>query len=230
MMVKTYGSFGELSYNETEGRDYTIRTCQRNDPVLVMAPHGGKIEPGTTEVAEAIAGNDHSFYSFQGIKVDANGVLHVQSHLFDEPRATEVLKGAEIVVTVHGHADREDGFVMIGGLNTCLKSEIEGELGRAGFPTRKATQGLKAIDPANICNRGRSGMGVQLEISRQLRDSFRADRRRLREFADAIRRGIQFYISKVGLSTPRTGESDKQSNSLSSPVPDRETHPRLQNE
>jgi phage replication-related protein YjqB (UPF0714/DUF867 family) len=191
MMVKTYGSFGELSDNETEGRDYTIRICQRNDPVVVMAPHGGKIEPETTEVAEAIAGKDHSFYGFQGIKPDGNSVLHVPSHLFDEPRATEALKSAEIVVTVHGHADRETGFIMVGGLHTCLKSEIEGELGRAGFQTREATQGLKAIDPANICNRGRSGMGVQLEISRQLRDSFRADGGRLREFADAIRRGIQ---------------------------------------
>lgn len=193
-MVKTYGSFGELSYYETEGRDYTIRTCQRNDAVLVMAPHGGNIEPGTTEVAEAIAGDDHSFYSFEGIKADGNGALHVQSHLFDEPWATEVLKGADIVVTVHGHADRKDGFVMVGGLNTRLKSEIEGELGRAGFQTREATQGLKAIDPANICNRGRSRMGVQLEISRPLRDSLRADGGRLREFADAIRRGIQCYI------------------------------------
>ena len=37
-------------------------------------------------------------------------------------------------------------------------------------------------------------------------------------------------IIKVALLTTRTGESDKQSNSLSSPVPDRETHPTLQNE
>jgi phage replication-related protein YjqB (UPF0714/DUF867 family) len=60
-MVKAYKSFGELSYNESEGQDYVIRTCLRNSPVLVMAPHGGKIEPGTAEIAEAIAGNDHSF-------------------------------------------------------------------------------------------------------------------------------------------------------------------------
>jgi len=190
-------SFGELSYNETEGQDYAIRTCLRNSPVLVMAPHSGKIEPGTAEIAEAIAGDDHSFYSFQGMKTGGNGVLHIQSHLFDEPRAVEAVKGAKIVVTVHGHADREDGFVMLGGLNTCLKSEIERELGRAGFQIREATEGLKAIDPGNICNRGRTGKGVQLEISRKLRDSFRADKDRLREFADTIRRGIQLHISAL---------------------------------
>jgi phage replication-related protein YjqB (UPF0714/DUF867 family) len=86
---------------------------------------------------------------------------------------------------------------MVGGLNPGLKSEIERELGRSGFQTREATEGLKAIDPANICNRGRPGMGAQLEVSRKLRDSFRADGGRLQEFADAIRRGIQFYINSL---------------------------------
>ncbi|MFB3886841.1 MAG: poly-gamma-glutamate hydrolase family protein [Thermodesulfobacteriota bacterium] len=203
MMVKAYRSFGELTSKETEGRDYTIEMSQRNGPVLVMAPHGGKIEPGTTEAAEAIAGDDHSFYSFQGIKSDGNGVLHLQSHLFDEPRAIEILKGAEIVVTVHGHADREDGFVMVGGLNPVLKSEIERELGKAGFQTREATERLKAIDPRNICNRGHRRMGVQLEISRKLRDSFRADGGCLQKFADAIRRGIGIYIGSQDVKAPR---------------------------
>lgn len=159
-----------------------------------MAPHGGKIEPGTTEIAETIAGDDHSFYTLEGIKADGNGKLHIPSHLFNEPRAIEVLKKANVVLTVHGHADWEDGFVMVGGLNFRLKSEIECELTRRGFQIREATQGLKAIDPANICNRGRSGKGVQLEISRKLRDLFRIDKDKLRGFADTIRRGIQLYI------------------------------------
>jgi phage replication-related protein YjqB (UPF0714/DUF867 family) len=190
-MIKAYGSFGELSVHETEGQDYVIRICLRNSPFLVMAPHGGKIEPGTAKIVEAIAGDDHSFYSFEGIKADGNNVLHVQSHLYDEPWAIEAVKRVEIVVTVHGHADREDPFVMMGGLDTLLKSEIEHELRKAGYPIREATQGLKAIDPINICNRGRSGKGVQLEVSRKLRDSFRSDEGCLREFADVVRQGIQ---------------------------------------
>jgi len=115
-MTNSYERFGDLSAREIEGQDYAIRICLRNGPILVMAPHGGKIEPGTAEIAETIAGNDHSFYTFEGIKADGNGVLHIQSHLFDEPRAIEAVKGAEIVISVHGHADREDGFVMIGVL------------------------------------------------------------------------------------------------------------------
>jgi phage replication-related protein YjqB (UPF0714/DUF867 family) len=73
-----------------------------------MAPHGGKIEPGTAEIAEAVAGDDYSFYCFEGIKADGNGVLHIRSHLFAEPRAMEAVESAEIVVTVHGHAGRKD--------------------------------------------------------------------------------------------------------------------------
>ena len=98
------------------------------------------------------------------------------------------------MVTVHGHADREDGFVMVGGLNTCLKSEIERELGRSGFRTLEPSGGLMANDPRNICNRGRSGKGVQLETSRRLRDLLQVDNDLLRKFADAVRRGVRLYL------------------------------------
>ena len=50
-MEEAYKSFGELSGYETEGQDYAVRICLRNGRVLVMAPHGGKIEPGTAEIA-----------------------------------------------------------------------------------------------------------------------------------------------------------------------------------
>ncbi len=197
-MVKAYRSFGELSERQREGQDYRIETCLTGHRVLVMAPHGGQIEPGTTEIAEEIARDDFSFYSFEGIKPDGNGVLHIESHLFDEPRALEAVRRAEIVLTVHGQAGNVDEFVMLGGLNPGLKSEIERELNRSGFGTLKPTEGLRAMNGRNICNRGRSGMGAQLEVSRGLRDLLRADKDRLRKFADAVRRGIQLHLEQVG--------------------------------
>jgi len=33
-----------------------------------MAPHGGGIEPGTIDIADAIARSEYTFYAFQGIK------------------------------------------------------------------------------------------------------------------------------------------------------------------
>jgi phage replication-related protein YjqB (UPF0714/DUF867 family) len=195
VMNHSYQSFKELAEGEVEGQDYRIRVSLRHSPVLVMAPHGGKIEPGTSEVAEAISGADYSFYSFEGLKPDGNHMLHIESHLFDEPHALKVAGEADVVITVHGQLDQRDEFVMVGGLHASLCSEIRRQLEAFGFKTRPPTEGLSGIDPMNICNRGRSKYGVQLEISRKVRDSLRTDRDRLRGFAEAVRKGIQLHLA-----------------------------------
>lgn len=187
----SYTSFKELAIHEKEGQDYRIRIQLRDPRVLIMAPHGGKIEPTTAEIAEAIAGMDYSFYSFEGLKVDGNSVLHIESHLFDEPRALQVVQKAEVVITVHGQIDQKEEFVMIGGLNEILRSEIIQQLEEMGFQTRPPTEGLAGTDSQNICNRGKLRRGVQLEISRKVRDLLKNDRNRLRIFAEAVMRAIQ---------------------------------------
>jgi phage replication-related protein YjqB (UPF0714/DUF867 family) len=189
--MTSYTSFKELADHEVEGRDYRIKIEIRDTAVLIMAPHGGKIEPATAEIAEAIAGMDYSFYSFEGLKADGNSVLHIESHLFDEPRALEAVRKAEVVITVHGQLNQKDAFVMVGGLHDRLQSRIKQQIEASGFQTRPPTEGLMGTDPMNICNRGRAKQGVQLEVSRKVRDLLRNDRDRLRLFADAVRRAIQ---------------------------------------
>jgi phage replication-related protein YjqB (UPF0714/DUF867 family) len=193
-MAFSYRNYKELARREVEDKDYQIRMNLKDEHILVMAPHGGKIEPGTTEIAEAIAGMDYSFYSFEGLKADGNSALHIESHLFDEPRALKLVDKAEIVLTVHGQVDRKDEFVMVGGFNTNLCSVIKRELEAAGFEIRPPTRRLSGIDPMNICNRGKLKSGVQLEMSRKVRDSLRTDKNQLQIFADAIRRAIQIYL------------------------------------
>jgi len=188
--MTSYRSFRELSQHEREGEDYRIRIELRDSGVLIMAPHGGRIEPMTGEIAETIAGTDYSFYSFEGLKVEGNGVLHIESHLFDEPRALKAVEKTDAVITVHGQINQKDEFVMMGGLHTPLRSEIERRLEAAGFQTRLPTEGLMGTDPLNICNRGKLRQGVQLEISRKVRDLLRDDRGRLVAFAEAVRRAI----------------------------------------
>ena len=189
--MTSYQSFKELAQHEKEGQDYRIRIELRDPRVLIMAPHGGKIEPTTGEIAEAIAGTAYSSYVFEGMKKDGNGVLHIESHLFDEPRALEAVQKAEVVITVHGQIDQKEGFVMVGGLNESLRSKVKEQLGAASFETRAPTEGLMGTDPMNICNRGKSKRGVQLEVSRKARDLLRSDGDRLRLFAEAMRRAIQ---------------------------------------
>ena len=193
-MTSPYNNFEELTQQEIEGKDYQIRVRLRDERVLVMAPHGGKIEPTTSMIAEAIAGENYSYYSFDGLKSEGNSVLHVESHLFDEPRALQAVKKADVVITVHGQLNHQEGFIMVGGLHVDLRSEIRRRLEASGFQTRTPPEGLQGIDPENICNRGRLKGGIQLEVSRKERDLLRTNQERLMRFAAAIREAIQGYI------------------------------------
>ncbi len=192
--MTSYLSFRELADREVEGQGYRIRIELRDPRILIMAPHGGKIEPMTAEVAEAIAGRDYSLYRFEGLKAGSS-VLHIESHLFDEPRALQAIEKADIVVTVHGQINQKDEFVMIGGLNAHLCSEIKHQLEVSGFQSRPPTEGLMGTDPMNICNRGKLKQGVQLEISRKVRDLLRTNKDRLQTFANAVQKGIQIYLN-----------------------------------
>jgi len=195
-MTSPYKNFKELAQQEVEGKDYQVKFRLRDERVLIMAPHGGKIEPTTTMIAEAIAGENYSCYSFEGLKEEGNGVLHIESHLFDEPQVLQAVKKADVVITVHGQLNHQEGFIMVGGLHVDLRSEIRRRLEAAGFQTRTPPEGLQGIDPENICNRGRLKGGIQLEISRKERDLLKTDKERLERFASAVREAIQRFLRK----------------------------------
>jgi len=162
-----YASYRELCETEQEGRDYRIRSWPGHSGIAVMVPHGGEIEPGTTEIAEAVAGNGHAFYSFEGIKPDRNQDLHVPSTRFDEPVAEEIAATATRVITIHGCREREEA-VVVGGLDAELRESIKGRLEEAGFSVREDPR-LPGRSRMNICNRCQGGRGVQLEVTRGLR-------------------------------------------------------------
>lgn len=162
-----YRTFAELSRREAEGRDYRIRFREGRSGLLVMAPHGGTIEPGTGAIAEAIAGKEHALYVFEGIKKTGNADLHITSRLFDEPVACRLASRADVVLTIHGCRDG-DGVVFLGGRDHALRKRIREALVSANFAIHENSR-IPGINPDNICNRGRSGKGVQLEISATLR-------------------------------------------------------------
>ena len=101
-MPDRYRDFGELALQEEEGEDWTLEYMDRGSRILVMAPHGGWIEPFTTELARAMAGEDLSFYTFRGIKPEENHTLHLTSHRFDVPVALKAAGRSEAVLAVHG--------------------------------------------------------------------------------------------------------------------------------
>lgn len=169
-MMDRYSNFAELSRHEQDGLDFTILFRHRDSRFAIIAPHGGGVEPGTMDIADALAGSDFSFYAFKGNKKTGNKVLHLTSNRFDEPVGLSIAGNAAIVVSVHGTRDQND-TILIGGRNDELKQRMLEALRAAGFTAEiSETTGLRGQDPANVCNRCTSGAGVQLEIARGLRE------------------------------------------------------------
>jgi phage replication-related protein YjqB (UPF0714/DUF867 family) len=165
-----YRNYEDLKKNEVLGADFEIRVRKGPSTIAFMAPHGGGIEPGTAEIADRAAGNEHTFYAFIGLKKRDNHLLHIGSRHFDEPIALKTAREADTVVAVHGCRGPED-TVYVGGLNTDLMTEIKNKLIEAGFSTEYIKEpSLRGRHPKNICNQCRSGQGIQLELPRGLRE------------------------------------------------------------
>jgi phage replication-related protein YjqB (UPF0714/DUF867 family) len=167
-MADKYADFRQLQAVEEE-RSFSIFARETHAICAVMAPHGGRIEPGTSEVARTIAGDDLSLYLFEGLKAKGNRDLHITSSRFDEPKCMHMLDTVRTVVTIHGErSDRETVFV--GGLDQDFPRILRAELRPVGFNVEEhQSVQLQGKDAMNICNRGSSGHGIQLELSRGLR-------------------------------------------------------------
>jgi phage replication-related protein YjqB (UPF0714/DUF867 family) len=167
--LSKYGCFAELAAAERPGRDYRVRIGgPPGSDALIIAPHGGLIEAGTSELAELIAGEDHCLFCFEGLKPrDSNRDLHITSHRFDHPECLALASRANIVLSVHGCLGATR--IHIGGLDTRLADELAGSLHTAGFPIEPASERYPGRHPLNICNRGLRGKGAQLEITYDLR-------------------------------------------------------------
>lgn len=167
-----YEDYRDLARHESLGSDFWPERRRRDSRVLVLAPHGGRIERGTAEIARAIAGREFSYYAFLGISPSHNQRLHLTSHHFDEPRALRLAAAHEILLAIHGCAGRGE-CAYLGGLDLELRDRLALALGEAGFEFQRDGHPWPGEDPANICNRGARGRGVQLELSQDLRDSER---------------------------------------------------------
>ena len=188
-MSDAYSCFEELAKHHPEDIDFRICVTDRSSPVSILAPHGGKIEPGTSEIATAIAGDNYSLYVFEGLMSANNSVLHITSEKFDEPRARSLVEKSDIAIAVHGRRDDGGGATWLGGRDTRLRDAIGASLKQATFDVA-LHHNLPGIKPDNICNRGRTGAGVQLELPKSLRKELLQNPSRLQTFAVAVQSGI----------------------------------------
>jgi phage replication-related protein YjqB (UPF0714/DUF867 family) len=194
-----------------EGVDYARRhrrherfddTLARTDDVpktTILAPHGGGIEPGTSELCLAVAGYHpaslsqippagvtYDYWMFEGLRDRDRGNprLHVTSTGCDDGVAVSLCAGSLNALALHGFLPRppmseDDQVVLVGGGNPDLRCHLLEGLCAAGFDARDARphgelNGHGELDgnaPCNIVNRTLLGMGAQLELSKPLRDA-----------------------------------------------------------
>jgi phage replication-related protein YjqB (UPF0714/DUF867 family) len=170
--MTSYQCFAELSAHRVRGRDFEIKVVRRpQSGIAVIAPHGGGIEHGTSELARAIAADQFNLYLFEGLRPSGNfAALHLTSHLFDEPECLALIARCPVVVAIHGCKGVEHE-VLLGGRHRRLTDQLSEALRVVNIANRTHGHPFPGAEPRNICNRGVTRRGVQLEITTALRAS-----------------------------------------------------------
>ena len=170
-MDKYYKSYQELKKYNIYGVDYRIETkIKFPSNLLVVAPHGGTIEPGTSEIAKKIAFEKFNYYSFESLRdYGAHYIsLHITSHLFDEPECLKWSRQHKWVATIHG-CNVESKKIYLGGRNRELVAYVKESLKRSYFTVEDSGHKYRGVHPSNICNIGKKKSGLQIELSIPLR-------------------------------------------------------------
>jgi phage replication-related protein YjqB (UPF0714/DUF867 family) len=165
------------------GRDFRIAFGDSKiDLCLLAAPHGGGIEPGSSEIMRAVADSGGwAWYEFAGFLRQGNKqALHLASMDFDEPTLQRMLPQAEFVVAFHGASESGgEPLVYVGGKwklgRQTFVEAINAAFGEHGIRAADATETdaaahLQGLADSSITNRGKRMEGVQLEFSRAARD------------------------------------------------------------
>jgi len=168
-----YTCYNELRKNQREGTEYVISQTEVLSKICIFSPHGGGIEPGTSELVRAAGLQDFSWYLFEGIQTSDNWRLHITSHLFDEPRALAFIRRHRVAVAIHGESADNIEATYLGGRNSLAERLVRESLHATGFNVpHKTPRHLLGQEPNNICNRCATGEGIQLEITSKQRQQF----------------------------------------------------------
>lgn len=192
-MKDKYINYAALKTAKQEGRDYQIvvRTVTPSINAVVIGPHAGRIEEHISTIATAVVGDDIDLYLFEGLMPSENKDLHITSENFDEPKALKLLATKSLVIAIHGREDKDDlDRIYLGGRDNELTGEIARQLEQVGFVTLADGHQFPGEKATNICNRGATNQGSQLEIPKSIRKRLARDSELLGRFRDALRAAI----------------------------------------
>lgn len=195
-MGDVYPDYESLAAAEIYGQSYDIRTATGSGRPLdwaSIAIHGGGIEGGSGEVSRSVADNLMAWYEFRGLLNTGNARLHITSTNFDEPIAQGIVAASGRTLSFHGYTGDGTPVTAIGGLDQMLKAAITARLQGAGFTVITAPQEISGNSPDNIVNENRISAGVQIEMSRALRESFFPGNTTARAVRDSGKRTPQFW-------------------------------------
>jgi phage replication-related protein YjqB (UPF0714/DUF867 family) len=166
---------------------------------VILAPHGGGIEPGTSELCLAVAGHHptnlpitppagvtHDYWMFEGVREAGNAALHVKSTGCDDVVAVSLCAGALSALSLHGfdpaksQLPPDKQLVLVGGGDELLRGLLLQALDNVDLPVEDAGGHgeLDGNNRCNIVNRTLRGKGAQLEISEPLRETMFGDNSR----------------------------------------------------
>ncbi|WP_226859633.1 poly-gamma-glutamate hydrolase family protein [Staphylococcus capitis] len=167
-----YQSMTQLESETVEGVDWKKDTRDNGTKVLIVAPHGGNIEQGTTEATKALAKKgDYDYFSFEAIRPKNNTELHVTSTHYDDPTLNQMIKNRTATISIHGAAGANQ-IVYLGGPRSTLRNEIETQLKSSGFTVMVPPDYIGGVKKNNFINREENNTGVQLELTTALRKAF----------------------------------------------------------
>jgi len=176
-MKDKYKNFLDLKTHRP--KSFIISKKSSNNNFLIFTPHGGGIEPGTTEICKWFGEQSFSYYSLTGKGSKCNE-LHITSTRFDEPSLLKMLRLHLHSISFHGMSDsmkrKYNADIFLGGLNIELRNTLKKELKNKKYSVATSMEypksKLAALNNKNITNKCANRGGVQIELSESLRGSF----------------------------------------------------------
>ncbi|UCG13530.1 MAG: poly-gamma-glutamate hydrolase family protein [Deltaproteobacteria bacterium] len=145
----------------------------------LLALHGGRIEPGTEEIARFVSSRSRaSLYVYSGQRPARNRDLHRPSQNMEIdswPLVLQFLSHVNTVISIHGHG-RNLSCAYVGGLNQRMVQRFIELLGPAlpGYEWISdpdcIPRAIRGCDPRNVVNLP-PARGMQLELPRTLRQT-----------------------------------------------------------
>lgn len=166
--------------------------------LTVVAPHGGNIEPHTTFIARRIAGAEFNLFSFEGLIADEQDCyvrLHKKSTEYRDANLRKLQEKSLVTMSIHGKIGQNGvDMTWVGGLNRRLREAVTQKLVDYGFAAIDAVaedvRNYKGVSTDNFVNMYTRGKGVQLEISRSLRDRLSQEPQLMDSYVEAVREAL----------------------------------------